>query len=65
MRIFKHSNFGESSCPICNKKTDKEVVLIGIDGTEDGRIIEAAQVHLDCLELRVNKEKRIIYQIYE
>jgi hypothetical protein len=40
-------------CPICGTSDDKEVVLIGIDGTEEGNNIKAEQIHLECIDLRV------------
>jgi len=50
MRVFK--KFPKKSiCPICGKNTDKECVLIRINGTEEERNIEARCYHLDCLEL--------------
>lgn len=65
MRIFDHANLtGGFTCPICGNGEDRPVTLIGIDGTEEGNIMEAAQVHVDCLELRINKQQKIIYQIY-
>ena len=64
MRVFEHPNFGEGvTCPICDTAEDKPTVLVGIDGTEDGAIIEAMQVHLDCLDLSINERRDIIYQI--
>lgn len=68
MRVFKHfNNSGNENCSICNSKKDGETVLIGIDGTERGGNIEAAQVHLDCLDLRLKINEtggsNIIYQI--
>ena len=51
MRVFK--KFPKKSiCPICGKNTDKECVLIRINGTEEERNIEARCYHLDCLELK-------------
>ena len=52
MKVFQKNN-PLTSCPICGKSTRKEAVLIPIDGTADGNIEEAMQVHLDCLDLRV------------
>ena len=57
MRTFKHPNTDDDwKCPICNTNDDKEVVLIGISGTEDGNIMEAEQFHLDCIELTYFKK---------
>ena len=52
MRVFEHPNLTDFKCPICGTSEDKEVVLIGIDGTKEGNNIQAEQFHLDCLELR-------------
>jgi len=50
MKVFK--KFPKKSiCPICGKNTDKEGVLIGINGTQEEKIMEARCYHLDCLEL--------------
>lgn len=67
MRIFDHPNLTGFKCPICGTSADKPVVLIGIDGTQEDNLIEAIQVHLDCIELRIadrpEEEGKIIYQI--
>lgn len=63
MRVFKEMNMeGKEVCPICNKKENKPVVLIGIVGTQKGHNIQAIQVHLECLNLLYNKERGFIYQ---
>lgn len=61
MRIFDHPNTsGGFSCPVCKKADDKPIVLIGIQGTEEGMNMEAKQVHLDCLDgLRIIDNKFI------
>lgn len=52
MRIFDHPNMtGGFTCPICKTGEDKPVTLVGIHGTEEGHIMEASQVHVDCIEL--------------
>lgn len=68
MRSFKHfNNSGDSKCPVCNTNEDKETVLIGIEGTEDGGNIQAIQVHLDCIELIYKPEsvmgRALFYQV--
>lgn len=66
MRIFKGSNIDNNwVCPICKENTDKEVTLVGIDGTQDGYNIQAEQVHIDCLELIYYKDKNIIAMVIE
>ncbi|GHU83776.1 hypothetical protein FACS189468_9200 [Spirochaetia bacterium] len=53
MRIFEHPNIDKwDGCPICGKKDDKPVTLIGIAGTEHDHIMQAKQFHVDCLDLR-------------
>lgn len=38
------------TCPLCRTSAERPVVLIPIPGTEDGGgIVEAQQVHADCL----------------
>ena len=60
MRLFPHPNF-PWTCPICGKDTDEAVVLIGIQGTEEGNNMEARQVHFDCLDrLRWHPDGMII-----
>ena len=63
MRVFKERNLiCDEYCPICGKNENKETVLISIAGTQKGRICEAIQVCLDCLELTYDKELNVIYQ---
>ena len=50
MRTFKHFNKA-GKCPICGTNKDGETVLIPIQGTGDGHISEAVQIHLDCIDL--------------
>ncbi len=63
MSTFEHFNSaGDSVCPVCGTKDDKEIVLIPIDGTEDGNNMQAIQVHTDCLSnLSYAKEMKVIY----
>jgi len=61
MRIFKGFN-KNGKCPICGTNEDKETVLIGVTGTEEGNNMQAEQFHLECLDLLYNKELGIIYQ---
>lgn len=54
MRTFKSFNSsGNSICPICGTNEEKETLLIPIQGTQDGKLMEAAQVHSECLENRM------------
>jgi len=65
MRVIEKANWEKDVCPICKTKKDGKVVLVGIVGTQDGKTIQARQVHLDCLELLIDEEFGIIYQKYE
>lgn len=52
MRVFEHPNMtGGFICPICGTGEDAPVVLVGIAGTEEGRVIQARQYHLGCIDL--------------
>jgi hypothetical protein len=64
MKVFEHPNMANFECPICRLNDDKPVVLVGIAMTQQGRNIEAMQVHLECLELIIYSEHRIIAQNY-
>lgn len=66
MRSFKHFNSsGDSKCPICKTSADKETVLIGVVGTEEGRNIRAEQFHLECIDLLFYPEHNVIAQRIE
>ena len=63
MRIFEHPNCSNGwKCPICLESTDLPIVLIGIIGTEEGTIMQAEQIHVDCLDLKLFLNERIIAQ---
>lgn len=63
MRIFEKPNkLGGWKCPVCKTDDDKEVVLVGIVGTEKGHNIQAEQIHLGCLDLVWDKSIGIVYQ---
>lgn len=51
-RPFAHPNYHNGfTCPVCGTSADQPVVLVGIPGTEDGNIMQAAQVHQECYRL--------------
>ncbi len=66
MRVFEYPNLSNIKwkCPICGTRDKKEVVLVGKSGTEEGRIAEAEQVHLDCIELIIFESEHIIAMKY-
>ena len=47
MNIFPKFN-KTSKCPICGTNKKGKAVLIGVDGTEHDKNIQALQYHLDC-----------------
>lgn len=68
MKIFKHFNQSNNDvCPICNKNTDKETVLLKQARTQKGNLVEGQQAHLDCLDLWIDDafQGGIIYQWIE
>ena len=62
MRTFKQGNWRKDTCLICKTKKAGEVVLIGIGGTQEGRNIQAKQVHLACLDLIYQPQLGMIIQ---
>ena len=50
MRVFDHPNLAGFLCPICKTVADKPVVLVKKAGTGKDGIMEAEQIHLDCLD---------------
>lgn len=53
MRTFENGNWENGDeCPLCNTKEDGEVVLVPINGTIEGNIAEATQVHTKCMQDR-------------
>ena len=65
MRPFDHPNMTNFECPICHTADDKPVVLVGIDGTEDGGIMQAEQVHIECIELRLLRHSDGTVYLYQ
>jgi hypothetical protein len=62
MRTFEH--FPEhSTCILCGKSTDSTCILVGIDDTQDGSNEQATPVHVDCIKLRLNKHRNVVYQV--
>jgi len=62
VKVFKQGNWGDTKvCPICKTAEEGEVVLVGIDGTEEENIVQAKQVHLKCLKLSFSEEHGFIY----
>jgi hypothetical protein len=50
-------------CPVCRTNNDGECVLVGIDGTGDGNIVEAIPVHLVCaVATNYNRSVGILYR---
>lgn len=49
MRSFKHFP-KEVICPICGTNDNKTCILIAVNGTSDGKIVEAHPFHVGCLQ---------------
>jgi len=65
MKTFDHFNPDGEPCPICGKRDGTPAVLIPVDGTEEDGIIQAVQVHVGCLDLRMKRyweKHQLIYQ---
>ena len=59
MDVFDHFNQG-TKCPICGNNNDAPAVLIPIEGTENGGIVEAQQFHLHCIKLTFMKDINVV-----
>ncbi len=60
MRTF--NSIGKGTCLICGTGKKGKVMLVIIDGTQDGNIAEAKPIHVGCIDrLRVNREMGVIY----
>lgn len=64
MRVFENYP-KEKICPVCKTNKEGKSCLVGIYGTQEGFNIEAEIVHIDCLDLMIDKDMCIIYQKYE
>ena len=56
---------GGGKCIVCGTSKDEKCILVPIDGTGDGKICEAALVHINCIDLRMNSTHKIMYQTVE
>lgn len=55
MVIFDEFNINGNFCPICRTKENKKTLLIPRVWTMKDKIIEATQVHLECIQLVMTK----------
>ena len=61
MRIFDKPNKSNSwKCPICKTNDNKPVVLVSVEGTQEGNNVEAEQIHLECIDLTYYKDIDIL-----
>lgn len=54
LREFPHPNMLNFLCPVCNTSADRPVVLVPLpsgDSNDDGRTVQAQQVHSECYQL--------------
>jgi len=55
----------DTTCVICGTNENTEMFLMGMDGTQNGDVIEARPTHLKCLlshDYRYNNKMGIIYR---
>ena len=60
MRTF--DSLGQVACGICKEVKEGKGILVQIDGTQEDNICEAQPIHLDCINLRFNKDEGLFYQ---
>ena len=68
MKICKHPNLkNDWICPICKTNADEPIALVNIQGTLKDGVIEAEQIHIDCIDLNIVKlpNHKILIQQYE
>ena len=59
-RTFPHPNLSNGwACPVCRTSADAPVMLVAISGTEKDGIVEAEQVHAECVELAQRMMSRV------
>jgi hypothetical protein len=63
MKIFDHFP-SDDHCFLCGNYKDAPCILVPIDGTGDGRIMEGLPIHVDCLlnGMSINKGLGIVYK---
>ena len=62
MRRFESFSATGAPCLLCGTNADSPCTPAGIDGTGDGRIEEFVCIHIDCIDLRFNREAGAFYQ---
>jgi len=64
-RQFPHFPKDNAICPLCETNADKPCVLLPIDGTEEGNIVQAQPTHAGCLleGFRYNPRVGVIYRV--
>lgn len=60
MRTF--DSIGIGICEICGESKEGKVTLVPITGTDDDGNSEAVPVHVDCIDLRFNRDTGVFYQ---
>lgn len=57
MRIWDKPNTSHDwKCPICKTNEEKPVTLCAKVGTKKGNIMEAEQIHVDCINLYYHED---------
>ena len=52
-RIFEGFNQVGPPCPVCGTKADQPTVLVPIENTQKGNLVECRQVHRECFDLKL------------
>lgn len=66
MRIFEKPNLsGRWKCPICNSSDEKPVFLAGKYGTQKDNLVEAEQIHVECLDLWYYEDTKVLAMRFE
>jgi hypothetical protein len=64
---FPHFPPDHAICPVCKTNEDKPCILLPIDGTGDGNIVEAKPTHVECMSegFRYSPKVGIIYKVVD
>jgi len=61
LKIFDHFNKG-SKCILCGTNKDEKAILIPDYSTQKDGNVRCEQIHLGCLDLAIDENKKVIYQ---
>ena len=62
IRLFEEPNINNDwKCPICKTNDIKPVILIGIEGTQEGNNMQSEHFHVDCIDLLYYKKENLLF----